>query len=397
MPDMTVHNSMGDRVLKKLPREIAEQIDSDAFHVGTLGPDPYFFYRFFALPFTHGVDGRGKIMHHKRCGAFLMELARECGVCSAADRAATVSRAAADNAEDQAADNVPAYGANVAESQAAEVDNVPAAGFADEHARRAFSYFAGFLCHYSLDSTVHPFVNAIAARRPGIHTVVERKLERIELARQGKEPKDIMRLFRQYPDLPEIRRAMKAVYGWDDDLFRTGYRHMKAFHWVVKDQHGWFAKLVGGKPVPMVVEPAAALANALKAQGLTPEALEKSIKALIKPVEPVIKPMEPVINSGGQVIKSTTNKTSGVFNGLRHRVLQKIAGKNYWMLCAVSYRNHLGDKLDVTGFDELERVAVDMAVRLITAAYDCRCGRISEDELAAAIGNRAYSGGIAEE
>ena len=353
MPDMTVHNSMGDMVLKKLPREIAEQIDSDAFHVGTLGPDPYFFYRFFALPFTHGVDGRGKIMHHRRCGAFLMQLARECGVCGGA------------------------------------VAGNGAAAFTDAHARRAFSYFAGFLCHYALDSTVHPFVNAIAARRPGIHTVVERKLERIELKRQGKQPKDIMKLFRKFPDLPEIRRAMKAVYGWDDDLFRTGYRHMKAFHWIIKDQHGWLAKLVGGKPVAMIVSPAAALANALKAQNLTPEALEESIKVLIRAAAPTEGSARPV---GSRPIK-----TSGIFTGLRSRILKKIAGKNYWILCAISYRNHVGDKLDVSGFDELERAAVDFAADLITAAYDCRCGKISEDELAAAIGNRAYSGGIAEE
>ena len=78
MPDLGVHNAMGDRVLAKLPEEIRNGIDSNAFHVGVLGPDPFFFYRFFALPFTHGVDKRGQTMHHKRCGAFLMHLAREC-------------------------------------------------------------------------------------------------------------------------------------------------------------------------------------------------------------------------------------------------------------------------------------------------------------------------------
>ena len=75
MPDLVVHNAMGDRVLARLPEEIRDEIDSNAFHVGVLGPDPFFFYRFFALPFTHGVDKRGKTMHHKRCGAFLMQLA----------------------------------------------------------------------------------------------------------------------------------------------------------------------------------------------------------------------------------------------------------------------------------------------------------------------------------
>lgn len=311
MPDMTVHNAMGDRVLAKLPEEISARISSDEFHVGVLGPDPFFFYRFFALPFTNGVDLRGKTMHHRKCGRFLMELAA--------------------TAKDD----------------------------------KAFSYFCGFLCHYALDSTAHPYINALAAKRPGMHTAVERKLERIELRRQGKQPKDIMRLFRPFPDVPEIRRAMHAVYGWDDELFRTSYKHMKIFHWIIKDQHGWLAKLVGGKPVKMV-----ALPDSDGGKPVDPQRAF-SVRELPGPLR--------------------------IFKGVRHKVLKKLAGPNYGMLCAISYRNHLADNIDVSGFDALEHEAVDFAVKLITAAYEYRCGKITEQELAAVIGNRAYSGGEAEE
>lgn len=284
MPDLVVHNSMGDHVLDGLPEVIRAEIDSDVFHVGVLGPDPFFFYRFFVLPLAHGVDKRGKIMHHCRTGAFLMQLARECGVTDS------------------------------------QVEGITA----DQ--KKAFSYLAGFLCHYALDSTAHPYINGLAAKRPGMHTAVERKLDRIALKRQGRTPKDIMRLFRPFPDLPEIRRAMKAIYGWDDDLFRVSYRHMKLFNWFIKDEHGVLAKI--------------------------------------------------------------TKSMSGV--------LAMVTKQEAGFIAAVSYRNHQADDIDVGGFDPLEHEAVGFAVKLITAAYDCRAGRISEQSLADTIGNRDYSGGNAK-
>lgn len=188
-------------MLAKLPREIADEIDYNAFHVGVLGPDPYFFYRFFALPFTFGVDKRGGIMHHHKCNEYLMTLARLC--------------------------------ARPVEGGQRETGTL--------HQRIAFSYFAGALCHYALDSTAHPYINGIAAKRPGMHTAVERKLDRIELKRQGRSLSDIMKLFVPFPEVPEIRAAMKAVYGWDDDHFRDGYRHMRLYLQLVKDEHGILA------------------------------------------------------------------------------------------------------------------------------------------------------------
>ncbi len=101
-----------------------------------------------------------------------------------------------------------------------------------------FSFLAGFLCHFALDSTSHPFICSCADDRDDLHAAIERRLDRMELERQGKQPRDIMRLFAPYPDLPGVREAMKNVYGWDDRYYRISYRHMKWFHWIAKDQHG---------------------------------------------------------------------------------------------------------------------------------------------------------------
>ena len=180
MPDIVVHNAMGARVLDRLDAEIV--IDREIFRFAVMGPDPYLFYRFFAPRFRHGVNERSNLMHRTRTGRFLMELARR--------------------------------------SREPEM----------------FSFLAGFLCHYALDSTAHPFIYAKAEYRSDLHTAIEHRLDMIELERQGK--RDIMELFTDFPDLPEARAAMKTVYGWDDDCFETAYRHMKLYHRIVQDRHG---------------------------------------------------------------------------------------------------------------------------------------------------------------
>ena len=53
-----------------------------------------------------------------------------------------------------------------------------------------------------------------------------------------------MDLFTQYRELPEVRVAMKNVYSWDDNCYETGYRHMKLYHWIIKDQHGVLNRLL---------------------------------------------------------------------------------------------------------------------------------------------------------
>lgn len=261
MPDIVVHNAMGDKVLERLDTEISAFIDRDVFGVAVMGPDPFIFYRFFAPHFRQGVNKRSHTMHRTKPGEFLMELAKR------------------------------------------------------SQSREMFSYFAGFLCHYAMDSTSHPFIYKTADYQSDMHTAIEHRLDVLELERQGKQRRGLMDLFTQYRKLPEVREAMKSVYGWDDNCYETGYRHMKLYHWIVKDQHG-------------------------------------------------------VLN----------------------RLLCWFPG----ILSTISYQTRKADHLDLSPFDGLMTEAVEMGVKLITAAYSYRSGVISEDELRAVIGNRSYAGGEPE-
>ncbi len=184
MPDIVVHHAMGDEVLSKLELKIASVIDYDIFRFSVMGPDPYICYRFFAPRLRHGINKRSAIMHKTKTGRFLMELA------------------------------------------------------VNSQSREMFSFLAGFLCHYALDSTTHPFINNSADYKGYMHIAIEHRLDVMELERQGKQRRDLMKLFTTYPDLPEAEAAIQNIYGWDDDCYKTGYRHMKLYHWLVKDQYG---------------------------------------------------------------------------------------------------------------------------------------------------------------
>ena len=194
LPDIVKHNAMADRVLENLDEEIAGSIDRKIFHFSVMGPDPYIYYRFYALPLRHGISRRADIMHGQCTQEFLMELAQR------------------------------------SESQ------------------EMFSFLAGFLCHFALDSTTHPFINAQAQDRDDMHAAIERRLDVLELKRQGRQLREIMKLFMPFPDLPEVQEVMKKVYGWDDRYYRISYRHMRWFHFIAKDQHGLLERLLRRMP-----------------------------------------------------------------------------------------------------------------------------------------------------
>ncbi len=103
MPDIAMHHVFGYRVRSELGSGVRSPVAEAPFTFALYGPDPWFMYR-LGKP----RQGRGRRMHTTRTGDFLIALAKE---------------AKGGNARDE-----------------------------------MFSYLAGFLCHYALDSTTHPYI-----------------------------------------------------------------------------------------------------------------------------------------------------------------------------------------------------------------------------------------------
>lgn len=196
MPDIVLHNEMGLRVLRKLNNQIVRSINYQIFKYGIMLPDYYMSYRFFLPHLRHNVNMRGAIMHEKNCQDFFVKLAK--------------------------------------------ISNN------DE----AFSILCGVLCHFALDSTLHPLINRLAEGKVGLHEAIEHNLDMIELQKLSQERCAVVNYFTPYFESPEIEEAMKTVYGWGSDHLKAAHRHQKLYYRICSDRFGFFDFLFhnsGGK------------------------------------------------------------------------------------------------------------------------------------------------------
>lgn len=192
MPDTVVHNSMGKEVYDHLRNEISSQLIYDIFRFGVMAPDIYYYYRYFALPLRHGINWRSSVLHSMRTGDLLIAMAKK------------------------------------------------------SESKEFFSFLSGILCHYALDGSIHPYVHELVQNCGWTHAEIEKKLDQMELLKQGKRISD-RPVSRELlpPYLPDnlkadVNAVYKEVYGWNDtwELLRTSYRHMKQFTWIIEDPSG---------------------------------------------------------------------------------------------------------------------------------------------------------------
>ena len=291
MPDIVVHAAFGRDVKQALPEEIRTKLADGPYTFELFGPDLWFMYQ----PWKRR-EGRGRRMHTTRPGAFLMALADRVK-CSAAP-------------ED------------------------------------LFSYLAGFLCHYALDSTAHPYVIHITeekVRFPRGHMSFEHSLDVMELRRAGLEGKRHAVTENYFPRcrLPEsiredINGVFKSVYGWDDcwsALNRSAGRHYLIYR-VIENPAGLYTRLTR----------------------LTKHPTLKSFS----------------------YAESHFNGTDVENNEKRE-----------WT------HSHDPSISSAATFGDLRADAQQLAVQLITAAYRCLfTGETSRKELAEIIGNRSYLSGL---
>lgn len=169
MPDVAMHHAFGQEVRASLPEEVQEYLMDTPYVFALYGPDPWFMHQ----PWKRR-QGRGRWMHTTKTGAFLMALAEK-----------------------------------------AKEGSAP---------REMFSYLAGFLCHYALDSEAHPYIiwrSTETWPTKRAHRDLEHALDAALLKREGhwKEKHPVTDY--HFPDLrlpeamaPDLNAVYENVYGW---------------------------------------------------------------------------------------------------------------------------------------------------------------------------------------
>lgn len=114
MPDIITHHIFGNETINKLKQSVKDKIKSnfEIFHIGCQGPDP------FLYNYISSINGKkigcelGDMLHEIKCGDFIINFLK---------RLREINK------------NSPAF-------------------------NELLSYISGFVCHYSLDKTTHPYI-----------------------------------------------------------------------------------------------------------------------------------------------------------------------------------------------------------------------------------------------
>ena len=200
MPDVVIHAVFGREVRAGLDRGIAEKIRDVPFTFALFGPDIWFMYQ----PWKRR-EGRGRRMHTTRTGQFLMALARQVKKSS--------------------------------------------------HPEELFSYLAGFLCHYALDTAAHPYIVYMTEYRQKIprgHMAFEHTLDRLEMDRAGGlgEKHPVTKYYHPSIRLPESLRedidsVFEDVYGWRNSwrALNCSWPRYRIAYYFLENPKGLFTRL----------------------------------------------------------------------------------------------------------------------------------------------------------
>ena len=187
MPSIYAHEKFGAMVLENLPDSEKEIIRkySDEYRIGLQGPDFLFFYHPL---FKNKISKMGKYYHRMDCYQFM----------------------------EQALDVVRTYGTDSPQ----------------------YSYILGYICHFSLDSSCHPYVAEAMVETGCGHAEIEGDFEQLllmhdryvphkypsaELVPTGQKIVEAMQPFYVKLSLEEIGRAMEWMKKMKEILFAPGF------------------------------------------------------------------------------------------------------------------------------------------------------------------------------
>ena len=204
MPGFLTHCLAANRLKKSLNESSRKAIEKHEklYNLGAQGPDIFFYY-FTGLGYKD-VRGLGNLMHDGGLGLFILDMARQCR-----------------------------------ESKSDE----------------AFAYTCGFVMHYCLDSTAHPYVyarthteGASSVKNSADHREFETAIDICMLLRlDGKKPGDLAHyslIDAPKPDLLAAAsvcgKAISAVYGRriSQGMTYAAMKSMVSFTWYLQSKKG---------------------------------------------------------------------------------------------------------------------------------------------------------------
>lgn len=209
MPDAAVHAAFGREVLSSLAPEIREMICPDSWNFGLFGPDLWFMHK----PWLRR-EGRGRQMHTSRPGAFLTALLERARVSACR--------------------------------------------------KELFSWLAGFLCHYSLDSVTHPYIIYTTTQEyhyPRCHMSFEHELDMRQIGRDNvpdtKHP--VTGFYLPAVSLPPVIRTdvdavFEQTYGWKNcwKAMNRSARRYRFCYRLLENPFGLTARLARGTKHPLL-------------------------------------------------------------------------------------------------------------------------------------------------
>ena len=133
MPTTYTHDVFGKMVYQKLPENLKEIVEEhmNAYRIGQHGPDILFYYHLFH---ENPVNQKGMAMHEQIAASFFRKCKEYCQETG------------------------------------------------DEE---ALAYVFGFICHYMLDSTCHPYIAKYMEKTGARHDEIETELDRYLMERSG--------------------------------------------------------------------------------------------------------------------------------------------------------------------------------------------------------------------
>lgn len=241
MPAIITHDTFGRDAYARLYEIIGESNDEcNAFLLGNQGPDVLFYGS--VNPLARASRGLGTQMHRERTSELLRAFVEAANLSPAID---------------------PASQLGTTHTRLVR-ENVGATPF-----DIAWSYVLGFVCHYALDSTVHPFVYAqqtalCTAGEPGldescgheVHATIESELDELVLSVKRKEtiasfdPSE--RILRANDYVLDIVSTLHAEVAWsvfgrriEPNAFKTSVKAFRQVQRLVYSASGLKREAIG--------------------------------------------------------------------------------------------------------------------------------------------------------